>query len=345
MIAHVAILAASLVVLVKGADVLVQYAARLARRFRVSDLVVGLVITSVGTSLPELSSSIAAALVGSSGLVIGNVVGSNIANIGLVLGVAAMVRPFATHPRMHDRDGVILVASSVIFFGLCLDNTIGRAEAAFLLALYLAYVIFAARSDREGVEHRFRDFLRFVFDFEYAAPVVRGIRRRGLRAEPRGASNPHEAPGLFREALVIAGSLAAVVAGARYLVVESIWIAQAVAVPENLIGLSVIAVGTSLPELFVAVAAARRGSAEMVVGNVVGSNIANGLLIIGISGMIGPLQVPELAVVYTIPIMLFFTLGLLHFVRSDWRVTRRQGLLAVTAYAAFLAAAFVQGWG
>ena len=116
-------------------------------------------------------------------------------------------------------------------------------------------------------------------------------------------------------------------------------------VPENLIGLSVVAVGTSLPELLVAVAAARRGKAELIVGNVMGSNIANTLLICGLAGLVRPLDVPELSVVYTIPIMLFFSLALLHFIRSDWRISRAQGVAAIVAYVLFLSAAFIQGWG
>lgn len=345
MITHLVILAASLALLVKGADYLVEYAVRIAHRFRVSDLVAGLVITSVGTSLPELSSSIAAAWVGSSGLVIGNVVGSNIANIGLVLGVGAVLRPFATQPTMYDRDGFILVASTALVFGLALDNRIGRLESVLLLVLYVAFVVFVARSDREGVELRFRDFLKFVFDFEYAAPVVRGLRHHRPWAESRAGSGEFDRHGLGREVLVSIASLAAVIVGARFVVGESIGVAQILGVPENLIGLSIVAIGTSLPELLVSIAAARRGNAELIVGNVMGSNIANGLLIIGVAGLIRPLDVPELSVVYTIPVMIFFTLALLYFIRSDWKITRRQGMLAVAAYLGFLVTAFVLGLG
>lgn len=142
-------------------------------------------ITSVGTSLPELASSLSAALAGNSGLVVGNVVGSNIANSGLVLEVAAVVRPFATETRMHSRGGFILVASVLVFFGLSLDNRIGRTDAAVFLVVYVAYVAFAARSDRDEIEHRFRDFPKFVFDFEYAAPVARRLARGGRASRSR----------------------------------------------------------------------------------------------------------------------------------------------------------------
>ncbi len=345
MLVHAVIFLVSLIVLGKSADYLVEYSARLARRLHVSDLVVGLVITSVGTSLPELASSLSAAMAGSSGLVIGNVVGSNIANIGLVLGLAAMVRPFATNPRMHDRDGFVVLASVALFFGLALDNEIGRKDAAALLLFYVAYVIFAARTDREGVEHRFRDFLKFVFDFEYAAPVTRLLAQRKRKQENATAPGaPVQLRTLLMEVGIVIAALVALIVSARYVVAEAIWLAELFQLPDNLIGLSLVAIGTSLPELMVSVAAARKGKAELIVGNVMGSNIANLLLIIGLSATMTPIQVSELSVVYTIPIMLFFSLALLYFVRSSWRITRAQGAFAVAAYVAFLGAAFWQGW-
>jgi cation:H+ antiporter len=346
MIAHVAILAASLFALVKSADYLVEYAARLARRFQVSELVVGLVITSVGTSLPEMASSLSAVLAGSPGLVIGNVVGSNIANIGLVLGLAAAVHPFATEPRMYDRDGFILLGSAVIFFLLALDNLVGRFDAALLLVLYVAYVVFAARTDRAGVEHRFRDFLKFVFEFEYAAPLARRLTRRAPGSPRQSADGNRPAMrALAFELLVVVISMVALIVSARYVVAEAIWLATVFQLPDNLIGLSLVAVGTSLPELTVSISAAKKGKAGLIVGNVMGSNIANILLIIGVGGLVRPIEVAELSVVYTIPIMLFFSLALLHFLRSGWHVTRLQGVTVVAAYVAFLGLAFWQNWG
>ncbi len=343
---HAVVFLIALVGLVKSADYLVEYSARVARRFRISDLVVGLVITSIGTSLPELASSVSASLAGSSGLIIGNVVGSNIANIGLVLGVAAAVRPFATEQRMHDRDGFIVLASVIVFFLLVLDNDVSRLDAVVLLVMYVSYVVFAARSDREGIEHQFRDYLDFVFDFEYAAPVKRRLMRRGKEtpAVDREAEPLAVGP-LMLELAIVAVSLAGLIVSARFLVDEAIWLAELFELPDNLIGLSLVAIGTSLPELMVSVTAARKGKAELIVGNIMGSNIANILLIVGVAGSIGSVNVAELSVVYTIPIMLFFSLSLLYFVRSDWRITRAQGITAIVAYAVFLATAFWQGWG
>jgi cation:H+ antiporter len=345
MISHLVLLLASLALLIKSADVLVEAAARLARRLGVSDLVVGLVITSIGTSLPEITASIAAALAGSPALAIGNVVGSNIANIGLVLGAAAVFRPFPTRPVMFDRDGYILIGSTVLLFGLSLNNRIGRLEALLLLLVYLGYVLFAARTERDAGAHRFKDFLAYMFAFEYARPLVSAVSRGGRseRASARGEGED-ERHG-FRDGALLVGSLVVLIASARFVVAESIWVARAFSVPENLIGLSILAIGTSLPELLVGLSAARRGKPEIVLGNVMGSNVANLLLILGATGLLHPLDVPEMSVVYTMPIMIFFTLGLLHVMRRGGSIRRGHGVIALTAYVAFLVTAFVQGWG
>lgn len=343
MLSSLAVLVVALAVLMKSADWLVRNAALVARRFHVSELVVGLLITAVGTSLPELAASLAAAVAGSPGLVIGNVVGSNIANLGLVLGAAALVRPVETDAKMLDRDGFIMVASAVLFFVLILDNRLGRFDAALFLLLYVAYTAFVVRSDREGVEHRFKHFLEFVADFQYAAPIARGLARRRGRAE-RAAEDRLDLGGVGRELAAVALSLAGLILAARFVVLEAVRLAAALGIPQSLVGLSLVAVGTSLPELVVAVTAARRGKSAMVVGNVLGSNIANLLLVAGLAALVRPLAVGELSVVYTTPIMLFFSIALLHFIRSDWRMGRDQGAIAVAAYVVFLVAAFAYGW-
>jgi cation:H+ antiporter len=346
LISHLLIFAVSVAVLVKSADWLVEFGARVARRLGVSDLVIGLTLTSVGTSVPELASSVSAALQDNSGLIIGNVVGSNIANIGLIAGVASLIKPFDTESKMYDRDGFILLAASVLFFVLILDNSIGRVEAVSMAVVYVAYMGFLGRSDQDKVAHQFRYFLGYIVNLDMVRPMVRRLRhprRSGkkkqidLKAEPAAGK-------LYREILAIIGSCAGVVVGARYMVQEATWAARMLGVPDSVIGLSLVAVGTSLPELIVAITAARKGNAGMVIGNVMGSNLANILLIIGVSGTISPIKVAEMSVVYTVPIMLFFTLGLLHFVRSGWRVTRWQGAIALGGYALFMVLAFMQGW-
>ena len=169
------------------------------------------------------------------------------------------------------------------------------------------------------------------------------MRQNKEAATMKPAAEPLAVGPLMLELAVAVTALAGLIVSARFVVAEAIWLAELFALPDNLIGLSLVAIGTSLPELMVSVTAARKGKAALIVGNIMGSNIANILLIVGMAGSINPVDVAELSVVYTIPIMLFFSLALLYFVRSDWRITRAQGITASGAYAAFLATAFWQG--
>lgn len=350
---HAAIFAVALVALVASADRLVEYGARIARRLGVSDLVIGLTLTSVGTSVPELASSISAAAQNNPGLVLGNICGSNIANIGLITGIAAAFYPFSTNIKMHERDGHIVLASAILFFALALDNGLGRPEALLFLLIYVAYVGFVASSDRDKVGHQFRYFLNYVVRLDVVRPLAGAIRKRSHRRDEDGGMEADHsghasetAPGsrkaLALDLLALAASCVGVVLGAQQLVQEATWAALQLGIPSSVVGLSVIAVGTSLPELIVAVAAAKKGNAEMVIGNVMGSNLANTLLIPGVAGLIRPLEVSEVSVSFTIPVMLFFTVGLLYLVKSGWRVSRLQGALAFAAYLAFMTAAFFQ---
>ena len=350
MFSHIAILVVSLVVLVKSADWFVEFAGRAARRLGVSDLIIGLTITSIGTSLPELASSVSASAQGHGTLAVGNVVGANIANIGLIMGGAAVVRPFATSRRMHDRDGFVMVAAAGLLFLSVLDNVLSQMEAIAFALIYVAYVVFAAKTDREGTDARFADFMEFFFDLRRARALLRLGSRRPKTTEPAEAVAVQTKEGagrsrLFLEIGVAALSCAAVVISARFLVQEAVWAAGQLGLPENLIGLTLIALGTTQPELVIAITAARRGNGDMVVGNVMGSNIANVLLVLGLAGGVRPLEVPESSVVQTIPMLIFFSLGLLYLIKSGWRVTRRQGLFALSCYAAFIVVAFLNNWG
>jgi cation:H+ antiporter len=347
MLSHVAILVISIIVLVKSADWFVEFAGRAARRLGVSDLVIGLTITSIGTSLPELASSVSASARGYGALAVGNVVGANIANIGLILGTAALVRPFATQRRMHDRDGFIMVAAAGLLFLAVLDNELGRFEALAFVLLYTGYVAFAAKTDVDQADVRFADFIDYFLDFRRAGALFRWRSRRNAVA-PDADEPVDESAGTSRTKLLLelgaaALSCAAVVVSARFLVEEAVWAASQLGLPENVIGLTLIALGTTQPELVIAITAARRGNGDMVVGNVMGSNIANVLLVLGLAGTVNPLEVPESSVVQTIPMLIFFSLGLLYLIKSGWCVTRRQGLFAVACYAAFIAATVAQG--
>ncbi len=344
MLIHFAIFVAALFLLAKSADWFVEYSARMARRLGVSDLAIGLTVTSIGTSIPELGSSVSAALQHQPTIVLGNIVGSNIANIGLVLGIAAIIRPFATTPHMYHRDAVLMLAITVVFYGFLYDRQIVRLEAAVLLLVYVGYTAFVAKSDSDRVRYRFRDFLQFFLGLAYIKPLFgKSAPKQSLSTRTNQSATMSDTGWRIAafEIAVIISSCAGVILGAKYLVEEAVWLAEGFAVPKSVIAMSLIAFGTSVPELMVAISAARKGKHGMIVGSVVGSNIANLLLVCGIASAIAPTQVTGATMIYTVPILLGFTLGLLFIIKTNWRVTRVEGTAALVAYAAFVSWLFI----
>src|SRR5690606_34925378 len=263
MILHVFLFLLGLVALYFGAEWLVRGAARLARRVGVSPLVVGLTIVAFGTSSPELVVSVFAAARGQADVAVGNVVGSNILNIALILGLAAILRPLRAQMRLIVRETPIMIAAGVALAVLGLDGTVSRPDAALLLAGLFAYVAFVLRGARREAVAIKQEFERFE-SAEALAPDGRG------RA---------------RDVLLIVVGLTALSIGARLLVDASLVFARTLGVSELVIGVTVVAVGTSLPELATSLLAVWRDEADIAVGNVVGSNIFNILGILGLAGL------------------------------------------------------------
>ncbi|MBT3721546.1 calcium/sodium antiporter [archaeon] len=351
MFSHFLFFAFGLLLLVKGSDFFIESSARIAKKLGVSDFLIGLTLTSIGTSIPELASSVSASLNGHSGLIVGNIVGSNIANIGLIIGISAILKPFKTTRKMYARDGYTMILSVILFFVFSLDNVISKFEGIILLIVYVFYILFLLKSDDKSVKkYKFHDFMNYVFDFQYLASVKTRIVHTALKKTPsQRTTDEHRVIKMFKEGmvkdfLIIVLSGAGIIFGAKYLVNEAIWIANLFKLPESVIGLSLIAIGTSLPELIVSINAVRKGFGNLVTGNVLGSNIANIALVVGISSLISPLKVPEASVVYTIPIMLFFSLALLHFIKSGWKIDKKKGIIALISYTIFMILAFFYGW-
>jgi len=263
-----ALLAAGLVVMLLGGELLVRGAVAIARRLGVSPLLIGLTLVGFGTSTPELVACIDAVLVDAPGLAVGNVVGSNIANILLIMGVGAALSPMRITREAFLRDGPVLVATAAALVGACFLDVIGRGIAALFLALLVAYVVWTYRTERG--------------DRGASAAV------HAAEAEMRGRLPQR----LWTSLLLAAAGLAGVLAGARLLVEAAIEVAELWGVSDAVIGLTVVAVGTSLPELATTVAAALRREADVAIGNVVGSNIFNITGIIGVAALVSPLAVP-----------------------------------------------------
>ncbi len=320
-----------------GGDWLVDGASRLARSFGISALVVGLTVVAFGTSAPELLVSISAALGGTSDISIGNVIGSNIANIGLILGAAALVFPIAVHAMLVKREVPILIGITGFSAFLFVDGKISRLDG-FLLFLGLiafnALMIYFAQRDRQTTDLA-----------EEEAEIEAHV-------EPR--IKPEQRP---RELMRLVAGLIVLVIGAQLTVTGAVSLARALGVSELVIGITLVAVGTSLPELATSVMAAFNKQSDIAIGNVVGSNIYNLLGILGITAMIKPISlvdpirfepINELLmrpfsvdmssyhqVVFSDgPIMLFFTLLLLPVVMNR-QISRREAVILLSLYLAF----------
>lgn len=242
-----------------GAEGLVRSSQTLALRSGVTPLVTGLTVVAFGTSAPEMVASVAAGLYGSSDMALGNVIGSNISNIGLVLGLAALIAPLTIHRGASRIDGPVALGSTLLLMLLLVfDNVLARIEGLFLLAGIIAYTIWRTRTVGSDDE---------VKSDDHTLNVTNAML-----------------------GLVLLGSLAALAAGAYSFVVGAKSVAVWLGVSEAVIGLTVMAVGTSLPEIATVVAAARKGLSDLVVGNVVGSNIFNILSVLGVTALIVPLE-------------------------------------------------------
>lgn len=280
MVIAILMLIVGFVLLVKGADWFVDGASGVAAKLKVPELVIGLTIVAFGTSAPELAVSVSSAFQGSPDLTIGNVVGSNIINILLILGLAAIFKPLPVHKNMLKIDFPVLLAVSAIFllFG-GLNGRLDRWEGILMVLLLIAYTAFLVWYSLQERKKGLPD-------------TMSGVNEEGEGEEPEGKFgkwfSSMKEKGWFLVVLTLVG-LALVVGGAQLAVEGATYIAKALSVPERVIGLTVVAIGTSLPELVTSVTAAIKGKTDIAVGNIVGSNIFNILMVAGLSAAIIPL--------------------------------------------------------
>lgn len=306
-----------LAVLAVGAETLVRGGVKLARIFGLSPLLVGLTILAYGTSLPELVVSVLAASKGSGNIALGNAIGSNLINTGLILGLAAWIFPVVATPGLFSRD-LPLHLSVVIFFGiLCWDGTIDGFDGALLLLAMTGYI---ATTVWTGLENR-------------DVPV---------KLPPDSPSANHER--WWVAALLIVAGSAGLYVGAEWMVDSAVFIAKSLGIGERVIGITIIALGTSLPELATTLSAARRHDSALVIGNLVGSNIFNLLLIVGAAGVIAPFSFAVDSVSFDLIFLLANSLALfVLFGFGQPRRMRRWGGVALTImYGLFLAVLFLR---
>lgn len=296
-----------MVLLVAGAEALVRGAAAISARLGIPSVIVGLTVVAFGTSAPELAVSVGAAATGGSDVAFGNVVGSNIVNVLLILGIAALVSGLAVSLRVVRFDLPLLVLVSGVVVAMAVDGRIGRIDAVLLvigLIVHTAWLVRAARRER----------------VEVAVPEV-VVGRQG---------------GWWSDGALVIGGLAALVLGARWFVGAATDLAGALGVSEVVIGLTVVAVGTSLPELATSVLAAVRGQRDIAVGNVVGSNLFNLLGVLGLTGLVsGGVEVAPGLLRLDLPVMLAATLVLVPIFWSGFEIHRWEGAALLVAYAGY----------
>lgn len=297
----------SLVFLFFGAEGLVRGSSSLALRCGLSPLVVGLTIVAFGTSSPELVVALKGALSGQGDIVIGNVVGSNIFNIAAILGITALICPIAVHLQVIKIDGPIMLLSALALCGLLWDRQISRTEGIVLAASVIVYTVF----------------------------IIRLARRESTTELPDQEPSPRNSH-WAKDALFIVVGIGILILGSRLLVDNAILLARAWNISEAVIGLTIIAAGTSLPELATSVVAALRGQSDMAIGNVVGSNIFNVLCISGVAGVVAPYQVGNISSL-DYGFMIGLSIILLPIIWTGLTITRKEGTLFLLCYAAYLA--------
>lgn len=307
-------LALGTLLLYLGGEALVRSAIRLSRQWGVRPMVVGLTVVAFGTSAPELFASLLAALRGTTDLTIGNVIGSNTANLGLILGVTALIAPISTHALFIRREVPFMLGVAVILLALVLTGSITRLAGIALLALTALYLVVLLRGDE--------------------APDVEEEFNREYAESQRGSS--------LLPWLGLGAGLLLLSGGAHLLVSGASSIARSLGIAELTIGLTMVALGTSLPELFTAVVAAFRREPDIALGNVVGSNILNVLFVLGASALARPLPIAEgSGVIWDVTVMLGFSLVLIPFLLTGLRLGRREASLLLAAYVAYIVYLFV----
>lgn len=303
-----------LVGLIIGAELLVRGASRLAIGFGISPLVVGLTVVAFGTSSPELAVSTGSALSGQADIALGNVVGSNIFNVLFILGLSASIGTLVVVQQLIRLDVPLMIGVAILPLLLGLDGKIGRLDGLLLFAGIVAYIVFAIRQSRKETKE-----IEAEYDHEFGQG---------------GGMGPRQA--VIQIALVIAG-LALLVVGARWLVNGAVALARSLGLSELIIGLTIIAAGTSLPEVATSVIASLRGERDIAVGNVVGSNIFNILAVLGLTAAVAPegVTVPVAALRFDIPFMIAVSVACLPIFFTGYRIARWEGLLFLAYYVAY----------
>ena len=296
-----------IIMLFLGGEGLVKGASRLARILGISPVVIGLTVVAFGTSAPEFVVSLVAALKGSSDIVLGNIIGSNISNIGLILAIGALISPLIIQGRIIKVEVPIMILLSLILYGLAWGLNLGLFQGIFLFTALIAFILysyFGSKKEPKIVKEEYEEFIT-------------------------------KDDSVWKQIAFIVLGLAGLVIGARFVVDSAIFIARIVGVSELVISITVVAIGTSLPELSTTIVAAMKKEHDIIVGNIIGSNIFN-IGILGVVSIVHPVTVDSALLKFEFPIMIFFSILLLPLMMTGKKVGRIEGLLLLVLYAGFV---------
>ncbi len=328
--ADIGFLVGGLVLLIFGGELLVRGSVIIAERAGMSPLLIGLTLIGFGTSMPELVTSVQAAIAGSPGIAVGNIVGSNISNLFLILGLAALVSPINVDSRALKRDGVIVVATAILFAIIGQFWMLDRVVGIVFACLLITYLLYAWR--QESLPHP-------LTEHDRTSAYKRGeafneFRDGSLKQEPKAVDRSSKG-GLLVPALTALAGLALVILGGNFLVDGAVKLARTLGISETIIGLTIVAIGTSAPELVTSIVAAARGHSAVALGNVLGSNIYNTLGIGSAVAIMSPTKMPEEVVRFDSFVMVAASILLIILARSSFRINRLEGALLVTCYIAY----------
>jgi cation:H+ antiporter len=314
----VALLLVGGVMLYFGAEWLVGGASRLALSLRIPQLIVGLTVVAYGTSAPEVIVSIQAAAGGHGDVALGNVIGSNIANLGLILGLSVLIRPARVDGALRRRELPLLLASALVLPLILIDGTVQAWESSLLVLAAIAYTAWAVRSARSG------------------AVVAEASAQTAVTAEAADLGGAPAPSGRSRQMMVAFIGLIVLLVGGHVFVSAAASLARSWGMTERIVGLTIVAIGTSLPELATSLIAAMRGHSDIAVGNVVGSNIFNILLCLGAAGMVGSISSSPSLLVLDLGVLILMTLAGLVFMRTARTFRRWEGAVLLASYLVFL---------
>ncbi len=326
MLLHSIVFILGLGILTLGANWLVDGSSQIARKFGIRPLIIGLTIVALGTSLPEFLLNFIAVLRGEDGLAIGNIIGSNIANIGLILGISAILLPLVVDGRTLQREYPIMLAVTGLFYFLAYDGLISRVDGFILVAGLAAFIVYVVR---DSLAHA---------NGENGAVPSESDPEPNDSCDSRWKqlfTNPRTAP-LMRIVLVL-GGMAALTLGARLMVDSALGIAAILGIAPIIIGLTIVAIGTSLPELAASLMSIFRKETDMAVGNILGSNMLNILFVVGLVALIQPMAVETESIAVHFPIMIVFSVLVWPLARRKHRLSRASGVFLLVGFVAYLA--------